>query len=232
MPPYLKAKAKALYFEYRSIGSIKEDTGISAATIHHWVHGYRARADRQDMPVEKTWKYQRQKREEELVAELADANKRELHRIYKASLPLIADSLEALKNSTLDLKDTVLVAEIITKVDKLFRLSAEKPTEILGISNLSLQDMRNAIEGDFFRRQPKQVKEIGDNHGATIEGAGPERADDGIGSSADPFPEVRTQCDGPQELRAGDKALSALGSSGEDGAGVEQAGDAPSTVGE
>lgn len=85
------------------------------------------------MPVEKTWKYQRQKREEELVAELADANKRELHRIYKASLPLIADSLEALRNQTLDLEDTQRVADIITKVDKLFRLSAEKPTEILGI---------------------------------------------------------------------------------------------------
>ena len=181
------------------------------------------------MPVEKTWKYQRQKREEELVAELADANKRELHRIYKASLPLIADSLEALRNQTLDLEDTQRVADIITKVDKLFRLSAEKPTEILGISNLTLQDMKNAIEGDFFRRQPKEVKELSDNNGTTIEGT---RPSDNALASADPFPDVLSSGRDAQELSTGDKALSALVSGSENGAGDERAGETAQGTGE
>jgi predicted transcriptional regulator len=210
VPAHLKAKAKALYFEYYSISKIADETGLSASTIHHWVHGYRQRADRQDMPEEKTWKHQRQKREEELVQELADTNKRELHRIYRASLPLIADSLEALKNSVLDLEDAQRVTDIITKVDKLFRLSAEKPTEILGLSNLSLQEMKNVIESDYFRREPKTVKEL-------ISAGRREQQP----TSGDPFPDVLPSGGIP----AGREALSALERSGENGGESQRPGE-------
>lgn len=154
--PEQKAKARAMYFEHYSEAQISQAMNLKEATVRNWIHGGK------HTDVDKTWRWQREKRERELAETLVVDNSYHIRKLYRVSLPLIVDTvtIRAKKAATKDkdgkfpdalsMKEAKELTEIITSLDKLFRLDNGRPTDIFGVAPVSLEQLKAAISKDAF----------------------------------------------------------------------------------
>lgn len=169
-----KAIAKSLYFQHINLPEIAKKTEIPLKTIQVWVFG------RPGTAPEKTWKFQREEAERVVIDGIAQENEFYLRKIYEIGLPTIAKSLEKYRDYSMNLEECQAMVDIITKVDKLFRLAHAGNSNDPGNQNkpMTLIEIRNIIDGDFFNK----VKEVKEANAAYLPPAGPEQppADDGF----------------------------------------------------
>lgn len=145
-----------MYFEHYSVAQISQAMNLKDATVARWINGGAT------TNVDNTWKYQREKREIELAETLVTDNSYHIRKLFRVSLPLLVDTvtIRAKKAATKDskgqfpdamsMREAKELTEIITSLDKLFRLDNNRPTDIYGIAPVTMEQLKEAISLDAF----------------------------------------------------------------------------------
>lgn len=154
--PELWAKARQLYFQHYSLSQISRLVQIPEETLSKKVYGGK------NTKTENTWLHQRKTREAELVETLVDDNVYHLQQLFRVSLPLLTDAIstrakehygdptKGVKAKPMSVKEAKDLTEIVTSLDRLFRLETKKPTQLFGFVPVSLDDLKKAVQGDVF----------------------------------------------------------------------------------
>lgn len=152
----VKAQCRKLFFEHYSVPQIARQMGIGEANINRWAYGNAS------TKPENTWSYQRKQREKELCDTIVEDNIYHIQKLMRVSLPLLTDGVTArarshygddqkgVKAKPLTMKEMKDLTEIISQLDKLFRLDTRKPTELFGFVPVSLDQLKDAIKKDLF----------------------------------------------------------------------------------
>jgi hypothetical protein len=158
----IREKARELFFKHYPLGQISKVTKIDVKTLERWAYGNKT------TKPENTWIHQRKTREAELCDALVEDNVYHLQNLFRVSLPLLTDAVSArakehygvpdehrpgefkVAPKPMTMKEAKELTEIVTSLDRLFRLETKKPTSLMGFVPVSLEDLKNAIKGDAF----------------------------------------------------------------------------------
>jgi hypothetical protein len=151
MPPRIpaetKALAKRLYFDYEPVAVIAKATKLSPKTIDKWIYG------KKETPPERTWKKQRENKCTELMASVYEEEaKHNIARLFQVGVPMIVKAFEFRAGLTMPLtmEEAVQASQILTSFDKLRRLDQGRPTDIVDLPPVTLEELRDVVVRDKF----------------------------------------------------------------------------------
>ena len=160
-----KAKGRQMFFEHWPVAQIARAIGTPEGTVQKWAYGQK------NTKPENTWLYQRKAREKELCDAVVEDNKFHLQRLYRISVPMITDAVMARAKlasegrmdprtkqyvkEPVTLQEAKCITEIITSMDKLFRLPAEGELpkgdqDALAYVPVTMEDLKRAVMKDVF----------------------------------------------------------------------------------
>ena len=147
-----KDKAKLMYMRFCPLDEITHATGYNKRSLQRWASN--------------GWKRERELYVNALIEDLMAAKSKEIAEIFAVGLPLIKRSLQwRAKGEQLNIKEALMVTDILTAFDKLMRLEHGKPTEITqNIKPVTIDELRNAIKKDEFMTLDAEARSLSDDN--------------------------------------------------------------------
>lgn len=146
--PALRKKAKLAYLKGEGLNALSNKWNIPRSVIRQWAKGEKG---------EITWQEQREIIYQEQLEDSLATRKEILAEIGGLSLHMIRDALKARydkrdgeKRKPLSLPEAALVTKILTDFDKIQRLDEGKPTSISEHQEVTLTDLKSAMDKDLF----------------------------------------------------------------------------------
>lgn len=134
-----KARAKLLFFEYKTADQIAKFLDLNIRTIYRWVLQWRDERDLQTTSI---------------IKNVRDTNKIEISNLFKYGLPLITHALKerAKSDRPLSMRESKDLTDILMSFDKLQRLEAGKATDITEnrTKPITIADLKKAVLQDKF----------------------------------------------------------------------------------
>lgn len=180
-----------MYFKFRTSEEIMRETGVKKKTLLNWIHS-----------GPKAWKIERDQDSKHFVRESIERNSKQAHTLVRIGFQLVQDSLvkRAQMGVPLDIKEALMVTNLIVSVDKMMKLAAGEPTEITELKTdfipnkpITVKELMSAISKDPFIKIPGIKPEIeitqevkdGEQHitNEELEGSGFEESFDSDGSN-------------------------------------------------
>lgn len=137
--PELLSKAKDRYMEYDAISSISGDLGIPRTSLQNYVN--------------KEWKAEREFARTELFQELSKAKKAHFVKLTQSAIVVLARALDAVakQQTPPTVKEAKDVAAVMEALDKITRLDAATPTEIISQEKvITILDLKEKLRVDPF----------------------------------------------------------------------------------
>ena len=161
-PKETRDRARLFYFQYVPVEEISKRLEVPAKTISIWARKYK-------------WDLERKGQLAEVLNDTKDQGQKTLAHISKVSLALIYKSLasRAEQQDALTLREAQIVTDIVTKLDRIARLDAGNPTDIIEdsrhVAPITINELRKIVAKDEFIDVIPLKKRRGDTQNEPIE---------------------------------------------------------------
>lgn len=126
---------RSLYLDHVPVTQIARETGIKRTTVQYYVNNY--------------WKNERETVKTELLTEIAGSKAPSLLKIRDLSLKMLLQGLKELelRDRPLSIQEARNLATILESIDKIVKLDAGSPTDILAaVKPSSPRDIKKRLE--------------------------------------------------------------------------------------
>lgn len=150
LDPEQEAYAKKQYMDNRSISDIARELDVPRTTLQNYVNA--------------SWRSERVLKENQLTAELADAKRSSINKIFSSSYKGLVTWVNRVTSSGYELRphEAKTLLTIIESLDKITRLDDGNPTDIISETKpISIIEVRKQImKADPFQIEDAAYKEI------------------------------------------------------------------------